>query len=82
MSDLTKIGIWAAVVVVVFAILWWKGQVRRIAVYWQETWAELQKCSWPTWTELKGSTAVIVITIVLLGVFTVAMDALLQFLKP
>ena len=81
MNGLTKIWIWAAVVVIVFAILWWKGQVRRIAVYCQETMEELKKCSWPTWTELKGSTAVIVITIALLGVLTVGVDQLLLFFK-
>jgi len=80
-SDLTRIGIWAAVIVIVFAILWWKGQIRRIAVYCQETTEELKKCSWPTWTELKGSTTVIVITIALLGAFTVVVDEILLHLK-
>jgi len=70
----TKILIWAAVIGVVFAYLWWQGQVKRFAAYCQETWVELQKCAWPTWDELKGSTMVIAICIGLLGVFVYAVD--------
>ena len=40
----------------------------------QETREELKKCSWPTWDELKGSTVVITISIVLLGGFIVLVD--------
>jgi hypothetical protein len=32
---------------------------------------ELKKCTWPTWEELKGSTVLIMISIALLGGFTV-----------
>ena len=66
--------IWAAVIGVVFAYLWWQGQVERFAAYCQETWDELQKCAWPTWDELKGSTVVIAMSIGLLGVFVYAVD--------
>jgi preprotein translocase SecE subunit len=34
----------------------------------------LRKCSWPSWQELKGSTIVVAIAIVLLGGFTVIVD--------
>jgi preprotein translocase subunit SecE len=73
-SDLTKILIWVAVIGVVFAILWWKGQLQRIAVYVQQTREELKKCTWPSWEELKGSTVLVVITILVLSLFTVAVD--------
>ena len=66
--------IWAAVIGVIFAYLWWQGQVKRLAAYCQETWVELQKCAWPTWDELKGSTMVIAISIALLGGFVYAVD--------
>ena len=66
--------VWAVVIGGVFGYLWWQGQVRRFAVYIQETREELKKCSWPTWQELKGSTVVIVISIALLGGFTVVVD--------
>jgi preprotein translocase subunit SecE len=77
---LTKILIWAAVIGAAFAILWWQGQIRRFAVYIQETREELRKCSWPTWQELKGSTVVIAVSIILLGLFVVAADQCLSLI--
>jgi len=73
-SSWTRILIWAAIIGAVFAYLWWQGQVKRFATYCQETWVELQKCAWPTWEELKGSTLVIAISIALLGVFVFVVD--------
>jgi preprotein translocase subunit SecE len=40
----------------------------------QETREELKKCTWPTWEELKGSTVVVIVSVGLLGVFTVVVD--------
>ena len=65
---------WVVVVGMVFAFLWWKGHLQQIATYVQQTREELKKCTWPTWTELKGSTVVVSISIVLLGTLTVAVD--------
>lgn len=79
MSDWTKILIWAFIVGAIFAYLWWQGQVRQLATYVQETREELKKCSWPTWVELKGSTALIMISIALLGAFTEVVDRILYF---
>jgi preprotein translocase subunit SecE len=73
-SDLAKIGIWAAVIGTIFVILWQKGYVRKITDYWRQTMEELKKCSWPTWEELKGSTVIVVISVVILGAFTVGVD--------
>jgi preprotein translocase subunit SecE len=67
----------AAVIVAVFGVLWWQGQVQRLAVYVTETREELKKCTWPTWDELKGSTALISIMIALLGGFVVVVDLVL-----
>ena len=80
MSDWTKILIWAFIVGAIFAYLWWQGQVRQLATYVQETREELKKCSWPTWVELKGSTALIMISIALLGAFTEVVDRILYFI--
>jgi preprotein translocase subunit SecE len=66
--------IWAGLFAVFFAILWWQGQLKRIAYYYQQTREELRKCTWPTWDELKGSTVVIMLSIALLGGFTIATD--------
>jgi len=72
--------VWAVVIGAVFGYLWWQGQVRRFAVYIQETREELKKCSWPTWQELKGSTVVIAVSIALLGVFVMAADECLSLI--
>ena len=64
----------------VFAYLWWQGQIRRFASYIQETREELKKCTWPTWEELKGSTALIAVTICLMGGFVWVCDLVLNFI--
>jgi preprotein translocase subunit SecE len=71
---------WTVVVGILFGYLWWQGQIKRLAAYVQETREELKKCSWPTWDELKGSTVVIVITIALLGGFTVVVDLVFNYI--
>ncbi len=77
MNNWTQIIIWAVVIGAVFGYLWWQGQIQRLAVYMQETREELKKCSWPNWEELKGSTALIVVMIGLLGAFVVITDRIL-----
>jgi preprotein translocase subunit SecE len=37
---------------------------------------ELKKCTWPTWEELNGSTIVVIVSVALLGGFTVLIDFL------
>jgi preprotein translocase subunit SecE len=69
--------VWVVVIGAVFGYLWWQGQIRRFATYIQETREELRKCTWPTWEELKGSTVLISITILLLGAFIVLVDQIL-----
>jgi preprotein translocase subunit SecE len=58
----------------IFAFLWSKGYLQRLTEYVRQTREELKKCTWPTWEELKGSTVVVAISIVLLGGFTVIVD--------
>jgi preprotein translocase subunit SecE len=65
------------VVAAIFGILWWKGQIQRLAAYWRLTTEELRKCTWPTWDELKGSTVVIMVAIVAMGLFTFVVDRIL-----
>jgi len=76
-SNYTTIIIWAVIIGAVFAYLWWQGQIRRLAVYVQETREELKKCSWPSWEELRGSTVLIFVTLALLGGFIVIVDEFL-----
>ncbi len=66
--------IWAVVILAVFGYCWRKGYLRQVATYVQQTREELRKCTWPTWDELKGSTVVITISIIILGGFIVLVD--------
>jgi len=76
MNDLIWIGIWSAVAVGVFIWLWRAGHIGRVADYVRLTREELRKCSWPSWDELKGSTVIVGVAILILGGFTVAVDQL------
>jgi preprotein translocase subunit SecE len=58
----------------IFAFLWWKGYVAQVANYVRETKEELRKCSWPTWDELKGSTMLVILCVLGLGIFTFVVD--------
>ena len=73
-SDYIQLIIWVVVIGVVFGFLWHKGYLMRLSNYWFETVEELKKCTWPSVEELKGSTIVIMITLALLGVFTMVLD--------
>ncbi len=73
-----KLIVWTLIIGVTFGVLWRKGQLARFANYVKGTREELTKCTWPTWDELKGNTVVILISIVLLGAFTVGVDAVLH----
>ncbi len=76
-NDITKFGIGLAVAAVVFGILWRLGYVARLSNYVRETREELRKCTWPSADELKGSTLVVMVTILLLGVYIMGIDLLI-----
>jgi preprotein translocase subunit SecE len=77
MNDYTQLGIWMAVIAVLFGVLWATGNLVRLRNYVLETREELRKCTWPSTDELKGSTLVVAISILLLGTFTMVIDFLL-----
>jgi len=79
-NDYTKFGIGAAVVLVAFGVLWKMGHIARLANYVHDTREELKKCTWPTIDELKGSTIVVMITILGIGVYTMGIDFLIALL--
>jgi preprotein translocase SecE subunit len=66
--------IWVLVIGAGFAYAWRKGLLLQLSNYIQGTREELRKCTWPSKEELKGSTAVVMVSILLLGVFTVGVD--------
>ena len=47
---------------------------RTVRIFASELVGELQKASWPTKTELKDSTIVVIVACVLLGLFTSISD--------
>jgi preprotein translocase subunit SecE len=59
-----------------FTLLWRQGAFLRMSDYFRQTQEELKKCSWPTWDELTGSTVVVMVSVALLGGFTVGVDFL------
>ena len=67
-----------AIVAGIFGFLWSKGYLVKIRDYIGETQEELKKCTWPSVEELKGSTVVVMVTLMLLGAFTVGVDYLLS----
>jgi len=75
MKDILWLIILAVIALVVFTYFLRRGSFLRISQYFKETKEELIKCTWPTWEELKGSTVVIVISILLMGLFTIGVDA-------
>jgi len=64
-------------VAVVFGVLWRKGYLLRLRNYVLETREELRKCTWPSRDELRGSTVVVMVSIFILGAFTVGIDFIL-----
>jgi len=73
-SDLIQIGIVAVIAAGLFFWAWRAGHLKKFADYIQQTREELRKCSWPSWDELKGSTLLVAVCIIILGGFTVAVD--------
>jgi len=71
---MTTLLIWAVIIGAVFAYCWRKGYLRQLTSYVQATREELRKCTWPNWDELKGSTVVVTISIIILGGFVVLVD--------
>jgi len=65
---------WIALVLAIFVWMWRTGKLLKIKTYVGETKEELGKCTWPTWGELKQHIVVVLISSVLLAMFTVLAD--------
>ena len=57
-----------------------RNPIQLIRSFYQETITELKKCTWPTRVELGESTAVVIISVLLLAVFVAGADWVSQFL--
>jgi len=51
-----------------------KNPFRPIRVFTRETLDELLKCTWPTWSELRDSTVIVLVAVAILGLFTSISD--------
>ncbi|MFC1467115.1 preprotein translocase subunit SecE [Verrucomicrobiota bacterium] len=51
----------------------------RIRGFFAEVHAEMKKCAWPTWGELRGSTIVVVVSVVLLSAYIGCCDLVLNW---
>ncbi len=79
-NEYIRLAIVVVIIGAIFIYIWRKGHLLRLSTYTKETQEELKKCTWPTWDELKGATVVVMISIVILGLFTVCTDYLLVVL--
>ena len=68
------------VAMTIFTWLWRRGSFLRVSGYFHDTKEELKKCTWPTVDELLGHTVVVLVSVALLGGFTVGVDLLVASL--
>ena len=54
--------------------------ISKLSQFLRDVQAELLKCNWPTWPELRQSTLVVVVSFLIMGAFVSASDFLLQYL--
>lgn len=54
------------------------GVVTAIGTFFDEVMVELRKSSWPTRPELVESTAVIIVTVIALGIFVATTDMVIE----
>ncbi len=79
MKDYLPMIIGIVIAMTVFTLLWRQGAFLKLSGYFRETQDELKKCTWPTWDELTGSTVVVIVSVALLGGFTVGVDLLFAY---
>lgn len=66
------------VAAVAFGFAWRKGYLLKMAAYVGETKVELKKCNWPGREELKASTVLVMVSVVLIGFFTFGIDLVIS----
>ena len=69
---------WAVLIVVVFVLLWTTGKIDPIKNHLHETREQLRKATWPTREELKQHIVVVMLSSLLLAVFTVIADQIVR----
>lgn len=51
----------------------------KVRGFFADVHAEMKKCTWPTWGELRGSTIVVIVSVVLLSVYVGFCDLVLNW---
>lgn len=74
MREYSNLIVLAVIVGTAFAFAWKLGYLLRLSNYVDGTREELRKCSWPTREELKGSTILVIISVLMIGLFTAFVD--------
>ena len=74
MREYSNLIVLAVIVGTAFAFAWKLGYLLRLSNYVDGTREELIKCSWPTREELKGSTILVIISVLMIGLFTAFVD--------
>lgn len=54
--------------------------ITRLSGFLRDVQAELLKCNWPTWSELRQSTMVVVVSFLIMGAFVSVSDLVLRTL--
>ncbi len=71
---------WLAAGFALFVFLWRKGYIASFRKFIGETREQLYKSTWPTMDELKQHIVVVMISSVMLGMFTVISDKIVRFI--
>jgi preprotein translocase subunit SecE len=77
------IGLGVALVAAVAVVRWRQpvlAAVGRTVRYVDEVRAEVRKVTWPSWEELRKSTVVIIIFVIIVGLIIAVMDAVFALL--
>ena len=71
---LLLVGKLLALLLGLFAYLWYRGHLQAFRKYVMETRDQLRKCTWPTRDELYQHTVVVFLSTLMMGLFTVLAD--------
>ncbi|MBM40386.1 MAG: preprotein translocase subunit SecE [Acidobacteria bacterium] len=72
--------IWLGLLLAFILFLWRRGHLARLKKHVGETREQLKKCTWPTREELKQHTVVVLLSTLLLGLFIVVSDVVVQYI--
>ena len=53
--------------------------IQRITKFWNDVKVEMKKVTWPSRAELRGSTMVVIVTVIIIAIFIGIVDRILSF---